>query len=325
VINDLDETLRTLLVTRAGLGPDSVDISFEIPTKDWSTSTRPTINLYLYDIRENAKLRETYWNPEPGEKGQIKLKRLPLRIDLSYMITCWTEAIEDQHRLLWQVLDAFFRNSPIPADVLQGNLTKLTHSVRTEVAQSDGILKNVSDFWGALENQLRPAVNVVVTLDLDLEQFQSAQIVFARSVKVGPRAANAGGTESGNQLRALMHGSDPAAFQVVGTVRDSKGLPVRRAAVRLIAVEADGQPAQRGPTILTDETGRYLVPGIGPRPGAGPLEPGTDIGSGNFTLVVEPPDGRPENVRLTPTELELKDPEKRKTIVREVVVGSETP
>jgi hypothetical protein len=122
-----------------------------------------------------------------------------------------------------------------------------------------------------------------------------------------------------------MHGSDPAAFQIAGTVRDDKGLPVRRAAVRLIAVEANGQPAQRGPTILTDDSGRYLVPGIVPRRGEGAIDPGLDIGSGNYTLVVEPPGGRPANVRLTPTELELQDPENRKTIVREVVVASGTP
>src|SRR6184192_2726976 len=136
MINDLDETLRTLLVDKAGLEPDEVDISFEIPTREWSTSTRPTVNLYLYDIRENTKLRETYWDEESRGNGEVVLKRLPLRIDLSYMITCWTGAVEDQHLLLWKVLETFIRNSPLPGDVLQGKLKDVTNPIRTEVAQS---------------------------------------------------------------------------------------------------------------------------------------------------------------------------------------------
>ena len=118
MINDLDETLKQLLVKKAGLDPSEVDISFDIPTREWSTPvTRPTVNLYLYDLRENRQLRETYWDDEVGEDGRINMKRRPLRIDLSYMITCWTSSAEDQHRLLWRVVETFFRHSPIPDDV----------------------------------------------------------------------------------------------------------------------------------------------------------------------------------------------------------------
>ena len=58
MIHDLDETLRELLVTTVPIDPLAVDITFTMPGKDWATAiTKPTVSLFLYDIRENAELR----------------------------------------------------------------------------------------------------------------------------------------------------------------------------------------------------------------------------------------------------------------------------
>ena len=272
MINDLDETLKQLLVDKAGLSPSEVDISFDTPTRDWSTPvTRPTVNLYLYDLRENRQLRETYWDGEPDANGRVNLKRRPLRIDLSYMITCWTSGTEDQHRLLWRVLETFFRNSPLPAEILQGSLRSLVHPIRTEVAQPDGVLKNVSDFWGALENQLRPSVALVVTLDLDLEQIESYPLVLARVLKFGPPLVqpNANGGET--LLPQLEAGWEAGPVQLGGEVRDNKGKPLPGAAVRLMSKQG-GQPVQVGVTVQADSGGRYRF---------------ASVPAGEYTLVVE--------------------------------------
>ena len=116
MLNDLDETLKQLLIQKAGLDPAHMDIIFDIPTRDWATQavTRPTVNLYLFDIRENLERREMAWEAETSGNGRMRLKRRPVRVDLSYMITCWTTATEDQHRLLWGVLETLFRHSPCP-------------------------------------------------------------------------------------------------------------------------------------------------------------------------------------------------------------------
>ena len=288
MINDLDETLKQLLVQKAGLDPGEVDISFDIPTREWSTPvTRPTVNLYLYDLRENTALRETYWDDEPGDGRQINLKRRPLRIDLSYMITCWTSSAEDQHRLLWRVMETFFRYSPIPDDVLQGNLHHLTHPVRTNVAQPDGVLKNVSDFWGALENQLRASVSLVVTLDLDLEQILSSPMVLARALKFGPTAVQPGPNGGETLLAQLEPGWETGTVRLGGEVRNKQGKPLAAASVRLVHKHVDGQPVQFGSTVQTDSGGRYIFPSVPP---------------GDYTLVVElagqPPVQQPLNVMV---------------------------
>ena len=273
MINDLDETLKQLLVQKAGLEPAEVDISFDIPTRDWSTPvTRPTVNLYLYDLRENRQLRENYWDGEEDKAGRVNLKRRPLRIDLSYMITCWTSGTEDQHRLLWRVMETFFRYSPIPEEVLQGDMRRLTHPVRTDVAQPDGVLKNVSDFWGALENQLRPSIALVVTLDLDLEQIESHPLVLARALKFGIPLVQTSPKGRETVLPQLEPGWEASPIQLRGEVRDPTGKPVAGAAVRLVGKQTGGQAVQVGPTIHTDEAGRYRFASL----------PG-----GEYTLVVE--------------------------------------
>ena len=273
MLNDLDETLRQLLIQMGGLDPTEVDISFDIPTRDWSTPvTRPTVNLYLFDIRENRSLRETDWDSEPQSDGTVVTRRVPVRMDVSYMITCWTSAPEDQHRLLWRVLETLFRYSPLPDSVLQGDVRLALHAVRTEVAQPDGILKNISDFWGALENQLRPAINLVVTLDLDLQQLTTTPLVFARVVKLSrPAVPGEAGADRGSAPTW-----EVAPLRVAGEVHDSAGNPVRGAAVRLIGVQA-GRPVQVGPTVQTQPTGRYVFEHVAP---------------GRYTLVLEAP-GRP--------------------------------
>src|SRR5688572_2720411 len=65
VLDDLDETIKTVLRERGGLPTAEVDIAFDAPDREWSGRiNRPTVNCYLYDIRENLELRESGWTTE---------------------------------------------------------------------------------------------------------------------------------------------------------------------------------------------------------------------------------------------------------------------
>jgi len=99
MLTDLDETLKQLLIKNIPIKNNEVDIQFDLPKRDWSAGlSRPTINLYLYDICENTKLRRNEWIVERGENGQATKKKPPKRINVSYMVTVWANAIEDEHR-----------------------------------------------------------------------------------------------------------------------------------------------------------------------------------------------------------------------------------
>ena len=80
MISDLDETIKQLLIQKGTFDPVEVDIRFEAPDQEWSASiSKPTINIYLYDIRENHQLRSYEWAVERNEDSTATGKRLPLR------------------------------------------------------------------------------------------------------------------------------------------------------------------------------------------------------------------------------------------------------
>src|SRR5260221_2832292 len=164
MIQDLDETIRQILIKRGKFNATDVDISFDQPTGEWATGlTRPTINCYLYDIRENVELRSRDFKVE-RQNGTARRVFDPMRIDLSYIITVWTRNIEDEHQLLWRVLQTLAAMRSIAVDQTEGALQRQPLPLPTKTALPSDAIRNLPDLWGVMENQLRPAINYVVTL-----------------------------------------------------------------------------------------------------------------------------------------------------------------
>ncbi len=187
MITDLDETIKQLLVKKGAIDPAEVDISFGTPDREWSASiSKPTVNFYLYDIRENHELRGTEWFVEKDRNGIATRKKNPSRVNLSYLITVWTNDIEDEHRLLWHTLQTLSRYADLPEELLSGQLAGQYYPIKTTTAQPDGLFQNPADFWAALDNELKPSINYVVTLPLDLEVALTAPLVKTKVIEVRP-------------------------------------------------------------------------------------------------------------------------------------------
>lgn len=217
MLDELDETLKAVLREIGGLSADEIDVAFEAPDREWAARVgKPTVNCYLYDIRENLTLRGTDWSVQRGANGRTATKtRAPRLFDLSYVCTAWTNDIVDEHRLVWRVLATMVQCPELPKHLLQGTLANLDVPVITEVAQPDGLLRDPADVWSALDNRIRPSVNVVVTLPLaDSEPIQ-APLVLTRRIRV---------EEPGSWAELI---------QFAGTVRDQNGEPVPGAVVRV--------------------------------------------------------------------------------------------
>ena len=169
MISDLDETIKQLLIKEGGLAPTEIDISFDMPDREWSGAiSKPTVNIYLYDIHENRDLRDNMWDIS-HDNGMATSKKRPIRVDLSYLITVWTNDVADQHRLLAHILAVLFRYTEIPDELLHGDLAEVEWPIKTQTAQPDGVLRNSADFWSALDNQLKPSISYVVTIPVDLD------------------------------------------------------------------------------------------------------------------------------------------------------------
>src|SRR3954468_10615533 len=123
---DLDEPLRKLLKQQlARQGFENVEIAFDAPAREWSGKlTGPTVNLFLYDLREAVQGAEIA-SRERRSNGEARITPPPLRLEATYAITAWTKAIEDEHRLLSQVLSILHSYQPFPEDLLEGRAAAL--------------------------------------------------------------------------------------------------------------------------------------------------------------------------------------------------------
>src|SRR3954463_10245275 len=154
MLNDLNETIKQLLVDGVPLDLSEVDVAFDAPNQEWSGSlARPTINCYLYHLVENRELRHTDWEldrSEPlrqkqnggGASHTMMRRRIPFRIDAHYTLTAWANAVEDEHRLLWRMMAALMRYQQIPPELLKGELSEQEWPVHVKVAQPEAIMKN---------------------------------------------------------------------------------------------------------------------------------------------------------------------------------------
>ena len=126
VIHEVDVALRSLIEREATDGTE-VEVVFDAPTKDWASRRNvPTIDVYLYDIREDLRRRERGLINEYDERDRITARHLPPRhFKLSYLVTAWTQRPEDEHRLLSALLSCFLRHDAIPPDLVTGPLAEL--------------------------------------------------------------------------------------------------------------------------------------------------------------------------------------------------------
>src|ERR1700726_2525392 len=151
MIQDVDESLRAL-VKRDALNGSKADVAFDAPTKDWSSRRNtPTVDPYLYDIREDLEQREVMWEDIRGDARDPRLiteRRPPPRhYKLSYLVTAWTQRPEDEHRLLSAVLSCFMRYPTLPENALSGSLSQAGLPLWTTIALPPPPDRSLSDVW----------------------------------------------------------------------------------------------------------------------------------------------------------------------------------
>ena len=170
MIADLDDTIRELLMAELPIRNSEIDINFDQPKREWSARlTKPTVNFFLHDVRENVQLRNYQWqrvDQGNGRTNKALLKRPPFRIDCHYMMTCWASEPEDEHKLLTRTMMTLFRFGKLPEEYFQGRMVEQQYDVTTKVAAHDK-LTNPAEIWSALDNELRPSVPFSVTITLD--------------------------------------------------------------------------------------------------------------------------------------------------------------
>jgi len=191
VIQEVDSALQAL-IQRDAIGARDVEVVFDAPTKDWSSRRNaPTIDVYLYDIREDLRRRERGLLNEYDEAQHITARHLPPRyFKLSYLVTAWTQRPEDEHRLLSGLLSCFLRHDALPTDLLTGPLAELGLSVPVTIALPPPEDRSFADVWSALGGELKPSLDLVVSAPT-----ATGRVYPAATLVDQPPRVSMGGTE----------------------------------------------------------------------------------------------------------------------------------
>ena len=217
MINHLNNMLRRLLRFEViGLREDPTDppetvdeqqINFQAPDQEWrsqvsNSATRHALNVYLFDLRENRKLRSNE-RVRFFDNGKVSEEPAPARVDCHYLITAWSPAIAtphieptvDEHILLYQATKALMNNAPLNAsrifpstspELTEGDRKYIPDLIReadlpTQILPVEGFPK-LAEFWGTMgtNQSWKPGIYLVVTLPVAFEKEISGPMVTTR-------------------------------------------------------------------------------------------------------------------------------------------------
>ena len=170
-IDDLSQTLEAVLrdTSFAGMFPElaTADIVFDRPL-DPFTPPKTTIDLFLYDLREDLDLRSNeVTTVRVG--SQVVTRPAALRLACSYLVTAWPVGGADlslqEQRLLSEVLVVLSHYPTIPSGFLKGSLVGQDPPLPMVALHPDA-LKNLAEFWSSLGSRLKASLTVTVTISV---------------------------------------------------------------------------------------------------------------------------------------------------------------
>lgn len=185
MLQDIDKTMENLIYQYGNLNRQSIEISFELPNREWSARlSRPTVSCWCFNIRENMKLREPHLNTEYN--GNIaRYVRPAKRIDITYLVTAWARKIEDEHQLIWRALTALKRFQRLDPAECEGDLRYQQRPLPNMVATEGEHPVNLADIWSVIDNDMRVGFTAVLTVEMDLDLVTETPLVLEGIVRIG--------------------------------------------------------------------------------------------------------------------------------------------
>ncbi|MVN85675.1 DUF4255 domain-containing protein [Deinococcus sp. HMF7620] len=220
MIADVQQGLKELVYTEAALPRDALDIRFAAPTPNWvSGLTRPTLNFFMYDLRENAALRSMEFS-QTQVRGGVQRTLAARRIDLRFLVTVFFKAQldelgRDEWNVLWRVLAALMRQGDWDDSYLPDEARRLDVGILGSVGPAEG----TQSVFSSLGQSVRPHLNYTVTVPLDLNVSSLSPLVLERDLRF-----YSGVGENAVPVSARRRSS--------WQLRDAEGLPLADALVR---------------------------------------------------------------------------------------------
>lgn len=189
----VDQALVQYLRDVVPLPAAEVDVSFAAPAREWSARlSRPTINLFLWDVRR-AGTRNRAGVDEVEVDGELFRRFPPRMVDLRYLVTVWASEHRDEHQLLGNVTRAIVARSAIPPEYHPQGF-ELPDDRPLAIALSSTADRKPDDFWSAIDGQLKPGLDVLVSFALPATLIPTEEP--PREVGLGLADRHSGGTRS---------------------------------------------------------------------------------------------------------------------------------
>jgi Pvc16 N-terminal domain len=254
MINPLDDLLRDLIQSRIPALAGATQVGFAPPNADWKAAVvaaaEERVNLYLYDLRENTRLRTNDRDRRPRNSGYVETSPSP-RLDCTYLVTAWspvtfTAALDparEEHALLYKVAAVLMHARPlVAAEVFTKPIPSLntlaavpaelkTFPLPLSVALPDAV-KEPTEFWTTMKVDWKPALHLTVTIPVTLDEpeflapavttltgiYAQAGVALAteRVVSVGGRVLQGVGATPVGGAKVTIAGVTPPA---VATIR----------------------------------------------------------------------------------------------------------
>lgn len=178
--------------------------SFQIPQKKWIDAREqnkpPAINIYLFDIQEVKELKTPDYPIRSVSKENIIHKKSNAYIDLFYIITVYGQKdslssdnplhrsiSEQEHQLLGELLKVVLNHDFIPKEYLyndayQPSLPKIfIELIQAKLLGSE----SGSQIWSALDQYLKPALYLKVTVPIDIDKKIESAMVVSKMMRFG--------------------------------------------------------------------------------------------------------------------------------------------
>jgi hypothetical protein len=243
MIELIDDVLQNILNEDGVPNPLKTSAkSFDPPSTQFSPADQPTINLFLYDIRENLELRSNELLIARND-GLATLRWPPLRVACSYLITAWSKAQTEkgyieEHKLLGQALKQLSRYPEIPYKFLPSDL-RAAESVRyPTLTESEKIsipmtishidtLKTSGEFWTTMGRPLRPSISVTITISLT-DVMKPVTTDLVTTIETGFEIKTGEEDEAGERETLILH--------IGGRVLNAQGKGIEAAQVDILDV-----------------------------------------------------------------------------------------
>lgn len=237
MLHDLDNAIKKLIYERGKISRNEIDIEFDQPTGEWSSRlSRPALNCWCFDVRENIKLRKLDVSVErsPDNQrgmtgfGRAAMRVPPLRFSFTYLITAWARKVEDEHKLLWRALGALAGQTILAPQYYEGELSDQPYEIPLMVGQMTEAASAFTDLWSVLDNDMHLGFTFQATLALDGQRDFEAPLVLETDIRFGQtdptrerltgeqapiRRRTDAGEEDGRDVAIIRRGLEPRRRQ----------------------------------------------------------------------------------------------------------------